>query len=338
MTTPTPFADPNASLVVRDLHMSFGSVEVLKGVSLRACEEDVTSLLGSSGSGKSTFLRCINLLETPTSGLIAVHDEDIIMAKDRHGMSHPADDRQVERIRARLAMVFQSFNLWLRMTVLENEIAGPIHVLKQPRAEPIARAYCKPFLSPAIRVYTYVFCGALLLVQVYLFYFGLGQSKAVHERFLGDPILSSPWWRVFTAFAQNTAAYTTGFLRGVIETTPHREIKASKACGMSPFTRMRLVVLPNAIRRALPAYSNEVIFTLHGSVIASTVILQDVPGVDRWLNGHYYLAYKGLLTAMVFYMAIVFLITFAFRLVEKRFLGHLRPRETSESGTARVAA
>ena len=130
----------NVSLSVTDLHKSFGSHEVLKGVSLKACEGDVISLLGSSGSGKSTFLRCINLLETPTSGLITVHGEDIKMSKDRHGVSHPTDPRQVERIRARLAMVFQSFNLWSHMTVLENVIAGPIHVLKQSRAEAIEHA------------------------------------------------------------------------------------------------------------------------------------------------------------------------------------------------------
>ena len=130
----------NVSLSVTDLHKSFGSHEVLKGVSLKACEGDVISLLGSSGSGKSTFLRCINLLETPTSGLITVHGEDIKISKDRHGVSHPTDPRQVERIRARLAMVFQSFNLWSHMTVLENVIAGPIHVLKQSRAEAIEHA------------------------------------------------------------------------------------------------------------------------------------------------------------------------------------------------------
>lgn len=133
-------ADPNASLSVTDLHKSFGTVEVLKGVSLKAREGDVISLLGSSGSGKSTFLRCINLLETPTSGQILVHGEEIRMKKDRHGDFSPADPRQVERIRARLAMVFQSFNLWSHMTVLENVIAGPIHVLKQPRAEAIEHA------------------------------------------------------------------------------------------------------------------------------------------------------------------------------------------------------
>ncbi|MEP3333599.1 ABC transporter permease subunit [Sedimentitalea sp.] len=114
----------------------------------------------------------------------------------------------------------------------------------------------------------------------------------------------------------NTEAYTAKLLRGAIKTTPQGEIAAAKACGMSPITRMRLDALPNSFRRALPAYSNEVIFTLHCSVIASTVTLQDLLGVGRWLNRRYYLADEGFLTAMVSFMAIVFLITFAFRLSE----------------------
>ena len=232
-----------------------------------------------------------------------------------------------------LPRFFDGALVTLQLTFLALLVGGLVAV---PLA--IARAYRKPFLSPAIRVYTYVFCGTPLLVQVYLSYFALGQFTAVQESFLWDPILSNPWWCVIIAFTLNTAAYTTEFLRGAIEATPHGEVEAAKACGMSPFTRMRLVVLPNAFRRALPAYSNEVIFTLHGSVIASTVTLQDLLGVGRWLNGRYYLAYEGFLTAMVFYMAIVFLITFVFRMAEKRFLGHLRPRETPAPGSARVAA
>ena len=140
MAAITSLNDANVSLSVTDLHKSFGTHYVIKGVSLKAREGDVISLLGSSGSGKSTLLRCINLLETPTSGRITVHGEDIKMTNDIHGDPKPSDARQVERIRARLAMVFQSFNLWSHMTVIENVIAGPIHVLKQPRAEAIEKA------------------------------------------------------------------------------------------------------------------------------------------------------------------------------------------------------
>lgn len=130
----------NISLEVDGLHKSFGALEVLKGVSLEAREGDVISMLGSSGSGKSTFLRCINLLEMPNAGTVTVHGEVIKMAADRHGDYKPTDARQVERIRSRLAMVFQSFNLWSHMTVLENVIAGPIHVMKKPRAEAVDQA------------------------------------------------------------------------------------------------------------------------------------------------------------------------------------------------------
>jgi arginine/ornithine transport system ATP-binding protein len=113
---------------------------VLKGVSLRANERDVISILGSSGSGKSTLLRCINLLETPTSGDVYVHGELIRMREIRGGGRVPEDKKQVERIRAKLAMVFQQFNLWSHMTVLQNVIEAPIQVLRIPRRQAIERA------------------------------------------------------------------------------------------------------------------------------------------------------------------------------------------------------
>jgi ABC-type histidine transport system ATPase subunit len=127
------------ALVVNELHKSFGQLEVLKGVSLSAANGDVIAMIGSSGSGKSTLLRCINLLETPDAGEVHVAGELIRMVKTRHG-ARPADHKQVDRIRTRLGMVFQSFNLWSHMTVLENIIEAPVHVLKQPRAEAIGRA------------------------------------------------------------------------------------------------------------------------------------------------------------------------------------------------------
>ncbi|MBT4889009.1 MAG: ABC transporter ATP-binding protein [Rhodospirillales bacterium] len=128
------------ALVVEDLHKKFGNVEVLKGVGVTAHQGDVISMVGSSGSGKSTFLRCINLLETPNAGTVTVHGETIGMTQDRYGDPKPVDMRQVERIRSRLSMVFQGFNLWSHMTVMENVIEAPIHVLKQSKAEACERA------------------------------------------------------------------------------------------------------------------------------------------------------------------------------------------------------
>jgi polar amino acid transport system ATP-binding protein len=125
---------------VDDLHKRFGALEVLKGVSLTANEGDVVSVIGASGSGKSTFLRCINLLELPTKGRIFVSGEEVKLKPGRDGDLHPADSRQVERVRSRLGMVFQSFNLWQHMSVIQNVIEAPVHVLKVPKAQAIEKA------------------------------------------------------------------------------------------------------------------------------------------------------------------------------------------------------
>jgi ABC-type histidine transport system ATPase subunit len=127
-------------LDVRDLHKRFGDLEVLKGVSLSTQGRGVISMIGASGSGKSTFLRCINLLEIPDQGEVRVDGELIKMVPTRAGGMKPSDTRQVDRIRSRLAMVFQSFNLWTHMTVLENVIEAPVHVLGVPKAEAIDKA------------------------------------------------------------------------------------------------------------------------------------------------------------------------------------------------------
>ncbi len=120
---------------VESLYKKFGQMEVLKGISMEAGEGDVIALIGSSGSGKSTFLRCMNLLEIPTAGEIFVGGEQIKLKQNRQGQMVPQDRKQVDRIRTRLAMVFQHFNLWSHMTVLENITEAPVHVLKRPKQE-----------------------------------------------------------------------------------------------------------------------------------------------------------------------------------------------------------
>ena len=127
------------ALDVRDIHKTFGEHQVLKGISLTAHDHDVVAILGSSGSGKSTFLRCINLLETPTSGEVRVKGE-LIKMTTRHGLPAAADMKQVDRIRSKLAMVFQQFNLWQHMTILDNVTAGQIHVLGRDKHEATAKA------------------------------------------------------------------------------------------------------------------------------------------------------------------------------------------------------
>ena len=133
-------AESEPALQVEDLYKSFGSIEVLKGISLEAHEQDVISILGSSGSGKSTLLRCINLLETPTAGKVYVRGELIKMREKRPGERIAEDRKQVERIRSKLAMVFQQFNLWAHMTAIQNVMEAPLHVLKLPKKEAKERA------------------------------------------------------------------------------------------------------------------------------------------------------------------------------------------------------
>lgn len=129
-----------AALDVHDIHKSFAGIEVLKGISATAQRGDVISIIGSSGSGKSTFLRCINLLEAPDRGRIVVGGEELILKPSRKGSLEAADRKQLERLRTGLGMVFQSFNLWAHRTVLENVIEAPVHVLKMPRREAIEKA------------------------------------------------------------------------------------------------------------------------------------------------------------------------------------------------------
>jgi polar amino acid transport system ATP-binding protein len=119
---------------IRDLHKSFGALEVLKGVSLSAPRGHAISLIGSSGSGKSTLLRCCNLLEDSQSGEILFEGEPIRWT-GTGAHRRPADRAQVTRIRTNLSMVFQSFNLWSHMTILENVMEAPVTVLGRPRAE-----------------------------------------------------------------------------------------------------------------------------------------------------------------------------------------------------------
>ncbi|MDN7177195.1 ATP-binding cassette domain-containing protein [Caballeronia sp. SEWSISQ10-4 2] len=128
------------AVAVRGLTKSYGDVPVLKGIDLTANQGDVISIIGASGSGKSTALRCINLLETPDAGEIEICGEVVRMRSGSHGRNGPADRHQIERIRRTAGMVFQSFNLWSHFTVLQNVIEAPIHVLQKPRKEAIDHA------------------------------------------------------------------------------------------------------------------------------------------------------------------------------------------------------
>lgn len=122
---------------IQGLHKSFQDHTVLRGVSFSAKAGDVVALMGTSGSGKSTLLRCINLLTTPDDGILQIDHQIMVF---NHKAPHPLSARDIQKLRVRIGMVFQQFNLWAHKTVLENLIEAPLHVLKQPKASAIEQA------------------------------------------------------------------------------------------------------------------------------------------------------------------------------------------------------
>jgi arginine/ornithine transport system permease protein len=184
------------------------------------------------------------------------------------------------------------------------------------------------YVQAPIRAFVYFFRGTPLLVQMFLVYYGFGQFEAMRESMLW-PLFKEAYFCALFTFALNTCAYTTEILRGSIVATPHGEIEAARAAGMSTFRMLQRIVLPSAFRRALPAYSNEIIFMLHGSSLASVITIIDITGAARIINSRFYSPYEAFLTAAIFYMAITFAIVFLVRKLEKRWQGHLMPLEQS---------
>ena len=189
----------------------------------------------------------------------------------------------------------------------------------------VLRASTNPWASRPVWLFTYVFRGTPLLVQLFLIYYGLAQFASVRESVFW-PMLSSAWFCAMLAFAINTCAYTTEIIAGAISSTNHGEVEAARAMGMSPVTLYRRILLPSALRRSLPSYSNEVIMMLHGTSIASIVTLMDITGAAREVNSKFYLPFEAFITAAAFYLALTFVLVSLFHLAEKRWLVHLAPR------------
>ena len=176
--------------------------------------------------------------------------------------------------------------------------------------------------DPLVRGYVYVFRGSPLLVQLFLIYYGLAQFGFVRDSILW-PFLRDAWWCALIAFTLNSTAYQTEILRGALEATPKGDREAAVALGMSPWLAARRILIPAALRRALPQMGNEAVFMLHGTAIASVITIQDILGVGRMINGRYYVVYEGLLSAAALYMALTGLVVLAVRALEKRYLRHL---------------
>ncbi|MET0517464.1 MAG: ABC transporter permease, partial [Burkholderiaceae bacterium] len=189
----------------------------------------------------------------------------------------------------------------------------------------VVRSFSGSWASRAVWVYTYVFRGTPMLVQLFLIYYGLAQFDAVRES-IAWPWLSSAWFCACLTFVLNTGAYTTEIVAGAIRALPAGEIEAAKALGMSRAVMLRRIVLPSALRRALPAYSNEAIFMLHGTSLASIVTLLDLTGAARQVNSTYYIPFEAFITAAAFYFLLTLSLVGLFHKAEARWLKPLMPR------------
>ena len=187
----------------------------------------------------------------------------------------------------------------------------------------VARVSARPVFSRPVWLFTYVFRGTPLLVQLFVIYYGLAQFEAVRASALW-PLLREAWFCAWLAFALNTTAYTTEIFAGALRATPHGEVEAARAYGLTGFKLYSRVLLPSALRRALPQYSNEVVGMMHATAIASTVTLVDVTRVARDIYTQHLLPAEAFGTAALIYFALTFFMVGGFKLLERRFLRHLQ--------------
>ena len=194
----------------------------------------------------------------------------------------------------------------------------------------VARVSKNRWVSAPVAAYTYFFRGTPMLVQLLLVYYGLGQSEWLRAQWeAGNAfwlLFREPYFCALLAFTLNTCAYTLEMIAGSMRNTPHGEIEAAKAMGMTRFTALRRIVLPSALRRAIPGYSNEVILMLQGSAIASAVTLVDITGAARNVYSRHFAPFEAFIFAGLIYLALTFVLVGLFRLAEKRWLAHLQPR------------
>ncbi|MDS7594561.1 ABC transporter permease subunit [Agrobacterium tumefaciens] len=219
------------------------------------------------------------------------------------------------------ALIFENWplfaqGLWVTVTMVGISLAlGAI--LAIPLA--LVQAYDVPVLGRLAAAYSYVFRGTPLLVQLYILYYGLAQFQSVRESMLWL-LLGNAYTCAIVGFTLNSAAYVAEIYRGALVSLDKGEMEAAAAYGMTRTQVIRLIALPQAFRLSLPAYSNEVIFLLHASVVASTITIVDILGAGRKLNSSYYVVYEGFLTAAALYMVVVLFITIVFRKAERKFL------------------
>jgi arginine/ornithine transport system permease protein len=194
----------------------------------------------------------------------------------------------------------------------------------------VARVSANQWLAKPVWLYTYVLRGTPLLVQLFIIYHGLAQFEAVRES-MAWVLLKNAWFCAWLAFTLNSTAYTTEIFAGALKATSVGEIEAARSYGLGGFKLYSRILLPSALRRALPQYSNEVVGLMHATAIASTVTLVDITRVARDVNANHLLVTESFGVAAVIYFLLTFTLVGIFKLLERRFLRHLRPQEVTAS-------
>lgn len=188
----------------------------------------------------------------------------------------------------------------------------------------LMRLSANPLLSGAAWSYVFVFRGTPLLVQIFLIYYGIGQFDAIRQSALW-PFLREPYWCAILALTLNTAAYTSEVVRGGIQSVPWGQIEAAKACGMSRALQFRRIVVPQAVRQALPAYGNEIILMVKASALASTITLMEVTGIARAIVARTFAPVELFLVAGAIYLAINFIAAQGVKALEWYLTPYRRP-------------
>ena len=187
-----------------------------------------------------------------------------------------------------------------------------------------------PYLQRLVSLYVELARNTPLLIQLYLIYYGIAQLEwvqAMWDTVWPWTMFKDPFFCAVAAFSLNTCAYTVEMLAGAIKETPAGEIEAAQAAGYGKWNMMFRLVLPSALRRTLPAYSNEVVMMLHSTSLASTVpAMMDVTAAASRIYSDFYLPFEAYLFAAGIYLVITFTLVGGFKLTERRFLAHLAPR------------
>lgn len=208
------------------------------------------------------------------------------------------------------------------LTVLGGAaLAVPLGILRASRHRTV---------SMAIWAYTYFFRGTPMLIQLFLIYYGLAEFRAIRASALW-PFLSQGYWCCVLAFTLNTAAYTIEIVAGAIRNVPLHDVEAAKSMGMSGWTRMRRIILPVAFRTMLPSYTNEVVFVLQSTSLASLVTVLDLTGAARIIIARTFATYELFITIGLIYLALTYLMLWGFRRLEKKWYRHLDRMPAAEA-------